>query len=208
MLETFILSFTAFFATVGPIDVAIVYAALTGRVTAAAKKSIAIRGVAVAGLILFSFAVFGQMLLDNLGISLAALRTAGGILLTLIGIDMVFARHSGGVSTTETEESEARGKNDIAVFPLATPLIAGAGSMGAAILLMAETEGDLSLQLMVLGALAAVLILTLVALIGAIKIHRIMGVVGMNVVSRVFGVILTALAVQFIFDGLAESGLF
>ena len=208
MLETFILSFTAFFATVGPIDVAIVYAALTGRVTAAAKKSIAIRGVAGAGLILFSFAVFGQMLLDNLGISLAALRTAGGILLTLIGIDMVFARHSGGVSTTETEESEARGKNDIAVFPLATPLIAGAGSMGAAILLMAETEGDLSLQLMVLGALAAVLILTLVALIGAIKIHRIMGVVGMNVVSRVFGVILTALAVQFIFDGLAESGLF
>ena len=208
MLETFILSFTAFFATVGPIDVAIVYAALTGRVTAAAKKSMAIRGVAVAGLILFSFAVFGQMLLDNLGISLAALRTAGGILLTLIGIDMVFARHSGGVSTTETEESEARGKNDIAVFPLATTLIAGAGSMGAAILLMAETEGDFSLQLMVLGALAAVLILTLVALIGAIKIHRIMGVVGMNVVSRVFGVILTALAVQFIFDGLAESGLF
>jgi len=208
MLETFILSFTAFFATVGPIDVAIVYAALTGRVTAAAKKSMAIRGVAVAGLILFSFAVFGQMLLDNLGISLAALRTAGGILLTLIGIDMVFARHSGGVSTTETEESEARVKNDIAVFPLATPLIAGAGSMGAAILLMAETEGDFSLQLMVLGALAAVLILTLVALIGAIKIHRIMGVVGMNVVSRVFGVILTALAVQFIFDGLAESGLF
>ena len=208
MLETFILSFTAFFATVGPIDVAIVYAALTGRVTAVAKKSMAIRGVAVAGLILFSFAVFGQMLLDNLGISLAALRTAGGILLTLIGIDMVFARHSGGVSTTETEESEARGKNDIAVFPLATPLIAGAGSMGAAILLMAETEGDFSLQLMVLGALAAVLILTLVALIGAIKIHRIMGVVGMNVVSRVFGVILTALAVQFIFDGLAESGLF
>ncbi len=208
MLETFILSFTAFFATVGPIDVAIVYAALTGRVTAAAKKSMAIRGVAVAGLILFSFAVFGQLLLDNLGISLAALRTAGGILLALIGIDMVFARHSGGVSTTETEESEARGKNDIAVFPLATPLIAGAGSMGAAILLMAETEGDFSLQLMVLGALAAVLILTLVALIGAIKIHRIMGVVGMNVVSRVFGVILTALAVQFIFDGLAESGLF
>ena len=208
MLETFILSFTAFFATVGPIDVAIVYAALTGRVTAAAKKSMAIRGVAVAGLILFSFAVFGQMLLDNLGISLAALRTAGGVLLTLIGIDMVFARHSGGVSTTETEESEARGKNDIAVFPLATPLIAGAGSMGAAILLMAETEGDFSLQLMVLGALAAVLILTLVALIGAIKIHRMMGVVGMNVVSRVFGVILTALAVQFIFDGLAESGLF
>ena len=69
-------------------------------------------------------------------------------------------------------------------------------------------QGDFSLQLMVLGALAAVLILTLVALIGAIKIHRIMGVVGMNVVSRVFGVILTALAAQFIFDGLAESGLF
>ena len=104
MLETFILSFTAFFATVGPIDVAIVYAALTGRATATAKKkSMAIRGVTVAGLILFPFAIFVRMLLDNLGITLVALRTVGGILLTLIGIDMVFARHSGGVSTTKTE---------------------------------------------------------------------------------------------------------
>lgn len=105
----------------------------------------AVRGTAIAAGILMLFALIGEVLLSGLGISLATLRTAGGVLLLLMGIDMVFARNSGGTSTTDAEE-EARAKQDISVFPLATPLIAGPGAMGAAILIMADTEGDLLLK--------------------------------------------------------------
>jgi multiple antibiotic resistance protein len=121
---------------------------------------------------------------------------------------MVFARSSGGTSTTDDEEREAATREDISVFPLATPLIAGPGAMGAAVLLMAETERDLARQAAVLLALLAVLALTLAGLLLATRVQRLLGVTGMQVVSRVFGVLLTALAVQFVFDGLATSGLF
>jgi multiple antibiotic resistance protein len=157
--------------------------------------------------ILIMFAFLGEVLLASLGISLAALRTSGGILLLLIGIEMVFARPSGATSATEEEAMEAQDKGDIAVFPLATPLIAGPGAMGAAILLMAGAEGEVLHQLIVVGSLVAVLILTLLCLFIASQLQRILGVTGMHVVSRVFGVLLAALAVQFIFDGILQSGL-
>jgi multiple antibiotic resistance protein len=132
---------------------------------------------------------------------------AGGILLLLIGIDMVFARPSGGTTTTDEEAREAETKQDISVFPLATPLIAGPGAMGAAILLMAGAEGEWVLQVTVVAALLVVLALTLVGLLVANKVQRLFGITGMQVISRVFGVLLSALAVQFIFDGIAGSGL-
>jgi len=149
----------------------------------------------------------GEFLLIGLGISLAALRTGGGILLLLIGIDMVFARSSGSTSTTEEEEIEAMGKRDIAVFPLATPLIAGPGAMGAVILLMANSEGNLILQATVVASLLAIILLTFIMLLLASRIQQLFGVTGMHVVTRIFGVLLSALAVQFIFDGIAQSGL-
>ena len=125
----------------------------------------------------------------------------------LIGIDMVFARSSGGTSTTDDEEEEAVSKSDISVFPLATPLIAGPGAMGAAILLMADQEGDLTGQAIIIASLLAIVLLTFVSLLLASKIQRLLGVTGMHVISRVMGVLLTALAVQFIFDGIKQSGL-
>ncbi|MFZ0487063.1 MAG: MarC family protein [Arenicellales bacterium] len=207
MLETAIVSFTTFFATIGPVDVVAMFAAMTSRASPAARRSMALRGTIVAAVILLTFALAGKMLLASLGISLAALRVAGGILLLLIGIDMVFARSSGGTSTTDDEEREAATKEDISVFPLATPLIAGPGSMGAAILLMAGAEGQLVLQLIVVGCLLALLLLTLIGLLLASQIQRVIGLTAMHVVSRVFGVLLSALAVQFILDGIAQSGL-
>ena len=167
----------------------------------------AIRGTLIAAIVLVTFALVGELLLAGLGISLAALRTAGGILLLLIGIEMVFARSSGGTSTTDEEEQEAVSKQDISVFPLATPLIAGPGAMGAAILLMANAEGDLTHQATVVASLLAILLLTLAALLLASKIQQLLGVTGMHVISRIFGVLLSALAVQFMFDGIAQSGL-
>lgn len=207
MLETAIVSFATFFATIGPIDVVAMFAALTTRASVEARRKMAVRGVAIAAVILLLFALAGRHLLTSLGISLPALRIAGGILLLLIGIDMVFARSSGGVSTTDEEEREAATKQDISVFPLATPLIAGPGSMGAAILLMADTEGEWTLQLVVIGCLLGLLFLTLIGLLLASQVQKLVGVTAMHVVSRVFGVLLSALAVQFMIDGIGRSGL-
>jgi len=205
MFETVAVAFTTFLATIGPIDVAAMFAALTVANTAAQRRSTALRGTLIATVILVGFALFGKVLLARFGITLAALRTAGGILLLLIGIDMVFARNSGGTSTTRDENREAESKEDIAVFPLATPLIAGPGAMGAAILLVADAEGDPGRQAIVIAALLAVLLLTFLAMLSAGFLHKILGVTGLRVISRVFGVLLCALAVQFMFDGIASG---
>ena len=146
MTESFVIAFTTFFATIGSVDVAAMFAALTPDASAQVRRTIATRGILVATCVLLLFAVAGESLLQVLGISLAALRVSGGILLLLIAIDMVFARQSGGVTTTAAEQAEAAGREDISVFPLATPLIAGPGTMGATILLMANTEGDMVRQ--------------------------------------------------------------
>jgi multiple antibiotic resistance protein len=167
----------------------------------------AIRGTFISGIILVMFALFGEFLLNTLGISLAALKVAGGILLLLIGIDMVFARPSGGTSTTQAEVEEAISSQDISVFPLATPIIAGPGAMGAAILLMANARGHLLNQAAVMVSLLAVLLITLILLLLATRVQQIIKVTGMNVISRIMGVLLTALAVQFMFDGILQSGL-
>ena len=207
MLETAIVAFTTFFATIGPIDVAALFAAMTPNASSRFRRSMALRGTAIAALILICFALAGKPLLHTLGISLAALKISGGILLLLIGVDMVFARSSGGTSTTDEENHEAVGKHDISVFPLATPLIAGPGARGSAILLMANAKGSILAELVVLGALIATLLLTLVLLLIANRVQKFFGVTGMHVISRIFGVLLTALAVQFMIDGIAQSGL-
>jgi multiple antibiotic resistance protein len=125
----------------------------------------------------------------------------------LIGIDMVFQRSSGSTSTTDEEEAEAMGKQDISVFPIATPLIAGPGAMGAAVLLIADTEGDLILQAIVIGSLLVILAMTLIFMLLSAQVDRLFGKTGMHVITRIMGVLLAALAVQFIFDGIAASGL-
>jgi multiple antibiotic resistance protein len=206
--ETAIICLTTFFATIGPFDVAALFAALTAGASPEARRSMAVRGTLTAAVILVIFALVGGPLLKGLGISIPALRTAGGILLLLIAIEMVFARTSGGVSATREEKREAAAKEDIAVFPLATPLIAGPGTLAAVILMMAGAEGKLLLQATVIGSLLVILAFNLIALLVAGYLQNLLGVTGMNVISRVFGILLLALAVQFIFDGILQSGLF
>lgn len=208
MQEIALVAFTTFFATVGPVDVAALYAALTPNADPRQRRNMAFKGVGVAAVILLLFAIFGEAVLTRMGITLPAMRTAGGILLLLIAIDMVFARSSGGTSATEDETDEAKRKQDLSVFPLATPLIAGPGTMGAVVLLTAEAKGDLTHWAVVVGAMFAVLCMTLALLLVASKIHKLFGITGLNVISRVVGVLLAALAVQFIFEGLAASHLF
>lgn len=207
MIETAGIALATFFATIGPIDAAAIFAALTTSSDAAHRRSMAIRGTLIGGAILLAFALLGEALLTGFGISLAALRTAGGILLLLIGIDMVFARSSGGTSTTEEEEREAATKEDISAFPIGMPLVAGPGAMSATILLMANTNGDLVLKAVVIGALLVILLATLISMLLAGQIQRILGITGMHVIARIFGVLLCALAIQFVFDGIRQSGL-
>ena len=207
MLETALVASTTFFATIGPLDVAALFAALTPNNTSRERRAIALKGTLIALGILLAFAAFGDALLHLFGISLPALKTAGGILLLLIAIDMVFARPSGGVTTTEDENREATAKRDISVFPLATPLIAGPGTMGAAILLVADAEGDPATISIVVAALVAMLLATFVLMLIAAQIQRLLGITGLHVIARVMGVLLAALAVQFVFDGIASSGL-
>ncbi len=207
MIETAAIALATFFATIGPLDVAAIFAALTTSSDEAHRRSMALRGTLIGAGILVLFALVGEALLTSFGISLAALRTAGGILLLLIGIDMVFARSSGGTSTTDEEEREAATKEDISAFPIGMPLIAGPGAMSASVLLMANTEGDLVLKAIVIGSLLVILLVTFILMLLAGQLQRVLGVTGMQVIARIFGVLLCAFAVQFIFDGIQQSGL-
>ena len=205
MNETALVAFATFFATIGPIEAAALFAALTARSTARERRIMAFKGVGIATVILLLFSFFGGAALERLGITLDAMRVAGGILLFLIAVDMVFARPSGSTSTTEDETDEAKRRQDISVFPLATPLIAGPGTMGAVVMLSAEAGNDMVKLGSVIAALMAVLAICLASLMVSSQLQRIFGVTGLNVLSRVVGVLLAALAVQFVFDGLKSS---
>ena len=205
MVEIAAITLATLFATVSPIDISAIFAALTSEYSDKKRKRTAVRAVTVATIVLLVFAVLGEALLSVLGISMASLRTAGGIILLLIGIEMVFARTSGASSTTELEDEETQERQDVSVFPMALPLIAGPGSMGAVMLMMAHAS-DFYQQATLILCVIAIMLLTLVCLLAATPITRLLGVTGMHVIMRVMGVLLCALAVQFIFDGVVESG--
>jgi multiple antibiotic resistance protein len=207
MLETALVAFTTFFATVAPLDTAALFPALTPQNTARERRAMARKGCLIGGGILVFFALFGEGVLRAFGITLPALRCAGGVLLLLIAVDMVFARSSGGTTTTADERAEAQAKQDISVFPLATPLIAGPGAIGAAILLVADAQREPLRIAIVVATLLAVLLLTYLLLLAAAQVQKLLGVTGLQVITRVMGVLLAALAVQFLFDGIAASGL-
>ncbi len=205
-MEIVLISLTTFFATIGPPDIALVFAALTKNATAKERFIFATRGILVATIILLFFGWLGDAILSLFGITIAALRTGGGILLLLIAIDMVFARHSGGTGTTKEENAEAKKSDDISIFPLATPLLAGPGAISAVILLTTGAQSQTEYWLVML-ALVLIMFFTWTMLLLAIPIQKILGVTGLAVVSRIVGILLAALAVQFIFDGIKASGL-
>jgi multiple antibiotic resistance protein len=206
-LDSFLLALSTFFATIGPADLVLVFAALTERMTTGERRVMALRGALIATGILLFFAVFGEPLLRLFGITIPALRIAGGVLLLLISIDMVFARHSGGTGTTPEEEDEARTRPDISVFPLATPLIAGPGAISAVILLSTAEGAFTGGWVLVVAAMLAIMLVCYLAMLVAIPIQRLLGITGLAVVSRVVGVLLAALAIQFLIDGVKSSGL-
>lgn len=205
-MNTYLVALATLFATVGVADIAFIFAALTRTNTHRERFVFATRGTLIAAAILLFFAVLGNQILDLFGITLPALRTGGGILLMLIAIDMVFARHSGATGTTSEETAESHGRDDISVFPLAMPLMAGPGAISAVILLTTGAASDLDYWL-VIAAIISIMAGSYVTLLLAIPIQRLLGLTGLSVVSRIIGVLLAALSVQFIFDGILASGI-
>lgn len=169
------------------------------------RRRIAVLAVAIASGILLVFTLLGQPLLRQLGVTLPALQTAGGVILGLIALDMIFSQPEGTSKLTRREGEEALAREDLAVFPMATPLLAGPGSMSAGILLAARTEGHPEQLAGVLAGLGAVLALTLVLLLAAPELTRLIGVTAQRVLMRVFGVLLAAIAVQALFDGIRDG---
>lgn len=207
MLAAALTSFTTFFATVGPVEAAVIFATLTPGVSQAGRRRIAVRATAIASSILLASTIAGGPLLKQLGVSIPALQTAGGIILLVIALDMVFARPTSAFKLTPSEGAEAQRKDDLAVFPLATPLLAGPGAMSAGILMAANARGDAVEIGAVVAALCAVMVLTFALLLVAHEMTRFIGVTAQRVLMRVFGILLAAIAVQALFDGLLGSGL-
>ena len=201
MLELFLSAFVTLFVVIDPPGCAPIYAGLTSGATRAQARTMAIRATFIASIILLIFALFGEQLLAGLHIELDAFRIAGGIMLFLIALDMVFEKR--------TERREARAEKvkatpeieDVSVFPMAMPMIAGPGSIATMMLLMSRSQGT-EQTLVVLAALAAVLVLTLLALIAAGPLMKLLGASVEAVITRLLGVLLAALAAQYVIDGL------
>jgi len=196
-------SFVTLLVTIGPIETAVVFASLTAGIHRGARISLARRSVTIALFVLLLFALAGGIVLSLLHISLPAFRVAGGVLLFLQALTLTFS--SPGLSSiNEGERREAEEPGDIAVFPLAFPLIAGPGSLSAAVLVMGRAQGWIEAGAIV-GMVLICALLTWIAMLAADRLVLLLGRTGADVVGRISGVLLAGLAIQFIFDGLAAS---
>ncbi|MBX9924976.1 MAG: MarC family protein [Hyphomicrobiaceae bacterium] len=206
MVPVLLTSMATFFATIGPVEAAVLFATLTPKMGRDVRRAIAIKATVIATAILLTFTLLGRPLLAQLGVSIAALQTAGGIILLLIALDMVFAKPGSAFRLTPSEGAEAQGKDDIAVFPLATPLLAGPGAMSSGILLTAAAEtsaaGPIVHVAAVSAGLLAVMAGTLALFLVSHDLNRIIGITAQRVLMRVFGILLAGIAVQSLFTGL------
>jgi multiple antibiotic resistance protein len=200
MFDQLLKFFVTFLLVVEPVSFIPLFMALTAGSSELERRRMARKAVTIAALILLFFALVGGRFLELLNISIDAFRIFGGLLLFLIALEMVFARPS-GTRTSNDEEAEGRRKADISVFPLAFPLISGPGAIATILLTFGPATGDLLLFGALMFCVLLVLALTLATLYLATPLMRLMGVTGANVVNRLFGVVLGALAVQYVIDG-------
>ena len=205
MIDTafLITAFVTMFVVIDPIGLAPLFVALTQGMTDQARRSIALRATATGMIILLAFAGFGEALLGFVGISMPAFRVAGGILLFLTALEMLFEKRTQRRESQSEAEDEVR--DDPSVFPLAIPLISGPGAIASVILLMGQRPG-VEGAVMVLGATGSVLLIVLGLFLVSGPIERALGKTGITVVTRLLGMLLAALSVQFVLDGLSAFG--
>ena len=203
-IDLFVPAFVTLFVVMDPIGISPLFMALTQGMTVPHRRAIALRACAIAALILTLFAFLGEGVLNFLGISMPAFRIAGGILLLLTALDMLFERRT----QRRKDQSEEGGDNheDPSVFPLAMPLIAGPGSIATVILLSGQGEGLAGVGL-ALTVMALVLLIAFILFNAASLLERLLRETGIKVVTRLLGMLLAALAVQFVLEGLRDFGL-
>jgi len=201
MFELYVSSLITFFVVIDPPGCAPIFAGLTAGASPAHRRTMAFRAVGVATAILLVFALFGEDLLQGLGIQLGSFRIAGGIMLFLIALEMVFEKRTQRREDRAAKVVADHEAEDISIFPMAMPMIAGPGSI-ASVMLLGSRNAGLERHLVVLGALATILLLMLAALLAAGPLMRLLGAKIEAVITRLLGVLLAALAVQFVMDGL------
>lgn len=203
MDSAFLISaFVTLFVVIDPIGLTPIFIALTPGLTARERRAIAIRATVIAAGLLFLFAFFGEQVLGFIGISMPAFRIAGGILLFLTALDMLFERRT----KRREDQADTDDVPDPSVFPIAIPLIAGPGAIASIILLVGQAEGAVGMA-SVLGVMLGVVALVFVMFLSAPMIERALGKTGIVVVTRLLGMLLAALSVQFVLDGIRGFGL-
>ncbi len=205
MLDLFISAFVTLFVVIDPPGCAPIYAGLTSGATNRQAATMAARACVIAGLILVGFALFGEALLGALHIELNSFRIAGGIMLFVIAMDMVFEkrtqRREERAEKIMAQNAQTPEVEDVSVFPMAMPMIAGPGSIATIMLLMARAEGS-EATLVILAAMMGVIALTFVALAAAGPLMKLLGTRVEAVITRLLGVLLAALAAQYVVDGI------
>lgn len=204
-LSALIAAFTTMFIIIDPPGLAPVFIALTQGMTAAQRRAIAIRACVVSLGLMLVFLFLGEAVLSFIGISMDAFRIAGGILLFLTALDMLFQKRQAR-REENAAEGQAEHEDDPSVFPLALPLIVGPGAITTIILLAGEAQGAADFGA-IAGVIVAVLLMVLLAFLAAPALERVLGKTGLNIVTRVLGMLLAALAVQFVLDGLRGFGI-
>ena len=191
---------STYFAIIGPIDVAVLFAVLTAKFSPHKQRHIALKGCFTAFCILLFFAFFGSWLIQSIGISISAIKISGGALLILLAYQMIFGDISHADITVD--------KKDISIFPLGTPLLAGSGGISATVVYTAGSSVFSQQTLITVVAFVSVLLLTYVLFIIAGRLQKIVNPIFMEALTKVMGILLMALAVQFVLDGLQQAGVF
>ena len=204
MIELYLSALVTFFIVIDPPGCAPIYAGLTKGAAPEHRRSMAVRAVFVASIILFVFAAVGEGILNALGVSLSAFRIAGGIMLFLIALEMVFEKRTERREDRAAKVAATPEVEDVSIFPMAMPMIAGPGSIASVMLMMSRNHG-IERVAVVLAALATILALTLLALLAAGPLMKLLGARIEAVITRILGVLLGALAVQFVIDGIRIS---
>ncbi len=203
-LSTLITAFTTLFVIIDPLGLAPLFLAMTQGQSAIQRRAIAMRACLTSAVLMLMFLLLGEALLRFIGISISAFRIAGGVLLFLTALDMLFERRQ--ARRRDNAEGGTEPDHDPSIFPLALPLIVGPGAITTLILLTGEARSAIDMAA-IAGVAGLNLLLVFLALLAAGPLGRALGATGLNVVTRVLGMLLAALAVQFILDGLMSSGL-